>query len=364
MFFGRHESKRRGMPLPFLILRLSLSLLMLTIFILAVYQAYKYFSGTDPLKFNSNQAVISYLTSQNSAKVIQDILSFKMPANFADLKSLLKDPHKYFNGQPQTLNLPTPMITPTVIRPTITPSGKRILRFALVADSHTDITDLRLALSQAKAEGAKFVIGLGDYSDVGTVSELQASYKAFVDSGLPFYVTAGDHDLWDPRNRGLAAVTNFDQIFGTPYQSFGDSNIQFIIVYDGDNYLGVDDAQMEWLKGQLDNLKNLKPVQTFVFLHEPLYHPSSDHYMGNSSSSIKNQATQLRKMFKQAGVGGIFAGDVHYFSQYTDPLTAVEMTVVGAVTEDRNTQTPRFAIVDVYQNGGYNVTDIEIKSQH
>jgi len=37
------------------------------------------------------------------------------------------------------------------------------------------------------------------------------------------------------------------------------------------------------------------------------------------------------------------------------------MTVVGALTSTRNTQAPRFAVVDVYDDGSYNVKDQEIK---
>lgn len=351
------------MSLPYLILRLGLSLVMLAIFAIALYQAYKYFTGNDPLKQNPQQFITSLVTSQGSASIIHDLLSFKFPNTLKGWEDLAKDPKNYLDKHPSDIAIPS-VDTPTperILTPTLSPSGNRILRFALVADSHVDNVHLQKALAQAKDAGAKFVIGLGDYSDVGTIAELQNAYQVFVSSGLPFYVTAGDHDLWDPRNRGIAATTNFNQVFGTPYQSFGDSNIRFIILYNSDNYLGVDSTEMDWLKEELDQVKNNHPLQTFVFVHEPLYHPSSDHYMGKDNASVRNQAKTILSLLKDAGVGGVFAGDVHYFSQYEDPQTRIPMTVVGAVTDDRNTQSPRFAIVDVYQNGAYNVADTEIK---
>src|SRR3990167_8750591 len=105
-----------------------------------------------------------------------------------------------------------------------------ILRFALVADSEDDNDLLTKALNQAKGSGVNFVIGLGDWTSIGTVEQLSLAKKVFVQSGLIYYLTAGDHDLWDSRNRGEEALTNYKQVFGEPTREFDANGIQFMIV--------------------------------------------------------------------------------------------------------------------------------------
>src|SRR3989344_3318182 len=102
-----------------------------------------------------------------------------------------------------------------------------ILHFALVADSEDDNDLLTKALDMAKSENVSFVIGLGDWTSIGTIDQLNATKKVFDDSGLTYYTTAGDHDLWDSRNRSDDALGNFRQIFGQPSQEFTESGIQF-----------------------------------------------------------------------------------------------------------------------------------------
>jgi len=59
-------------------------------------------------------------------------------------------------------------------------------------------------------------------------------------------------------------------------------------------------------------------------------------------------------------IAAVFAGNIHAYSSYNGK-SGLPMFTIGAVTADRNVQLPRFAIVDVYENGSYNVEDIEIK---
>lgn len=357
--FRHSESKRRRAPLPFTVFRLFLSLVLFLLLGVALIQAFKSFNGTssvdDPFtkaisEFPSNPkaAVMGLITSEDTVNIITSILSFS--------------PNKDFKLPLQTQAPKTKTASHEARK-----DGNVILKFAVVADSHKDTDMLKVALSQAKSENAKFVIGLGDYSDVGTISELENVKKIFTDSGLPFYVVPGDHDLWDARDKGKAASANFSSVFGTPYQAFSDSGIRFILLYNSDNYNGVDDIQMSWFKNELSKKDDTK--QSYVFLHEPLIHPSSDQVMGSARKSegqaantkIQNQAKELLNVMGEMKVGGVFAGDIHAFTTYTDMETNINMVTVGALTKERNTQTPRFGIVDVYDDGSYNIQDIEVK---
>lgn len=342
MFFKKKEEgtrKKRGLGLPLILLRMCLSLTMLCLLGLMVYQAYKHFSGVDPLQVDPKTAIFSLITSEGGSDLAKKLLTL-------DIKDIQK-------GAEEVLPTATPSFTPT---------APHLFTFAVVTDSHNDNANLSRALQQAKSAGAKFVIGLGDYSDVGTLEELQKTKQVFDAGGLPYYSTVGDHDLWDCRNRHQAPACNFNQVFGPAYQSFSYNDVRFVLVYDSDNYGGVDEAQMGWLKDQLNHIKAEHPKQFFAFMQEPLYHPSSDHRMGKTTPSLGEQAKQLVLLLKDAGVGEIFAGDTHFFTQYSDPATGVKMTTVGAVTETRNVQKPRFVLVDVYQDGSYNIQDANISS--
>lgn len=364
MFGKRSETRRRsGARLPFTIFRLLVSLALFLILGIALIQAFKYFSGNtlenDPITkavnefpANPKQAIVGLLTSEETTKIIAGVLSFS-PAK--DFKLSLNN-HDSLENKSSS-------------RPT-KKSGSPLFKFAIVADSHNNNDDLTKALAQAKSIGVKFVIGLGDFSDVGTIEELERAKQVFDAGGLPYYVIPGDHDLWDSRDKGKIAVSNFSQVFGMPYQAFSDSGIRFILTFNSDNYNGVNDLQTNWLKDELNKKTNDQTKAVLIFLHEPLVHPTSDQVMGSARKSepnvpanvkIQDQAKELLNLFKEAKVAGIFAGDIHAFTSYTDMASNLNMVTVGALSKERNTEVPRFATVDVYDDGSYNISDIEVK---
>ncbi|MBI4039808.1 metallophosphoesterase [Candidatus Daviesbacteria bacterium] len=310
---------------------------------MAAYQAYRYFSGVDPLKTSPKAILGQMFTSEGVAELVNSILTFKLPKNLADF------------GQ--------------IGLSTSSPGGSKAVRqgvpvlykFAIVTDSHNDNDHLAKALKQAQEAGARFIIGLGDYTNVGTLDELQKAKSQFVNSGLPYFITVGDHDLWDCRNRNLTPSCNFTTTFGPTYQSFSDSGVRFVLGDNSDNYLGIDGVQMKWLEDELIRVKNDKPKQAFLFVSTPLFHPSSDHVMGKDNPKLKDQASHIISIAKDAGVGEVFAGDTHFFTRYVEPKSELKMTTVGAVVQDRNAQAPRFAVITLYQDGGYDVEDVEIK---
>lgn len=330
--FKRHY-KKRSPNIAFVFFRLLLSLTMFVVLLGGIYSAYKYFSGLDPLKLDP-QAIISNVILTRTPKQLLGLLP--------NSKQIL--------GK----SIPTPIPTPT--------NSAALFKFLLVADSHTDNADLDKALKEAiqKFPDLKFIIGLGDYSDVGTIDELKNAKKVFDSSSLRYFVIPGDHDLWDSRNRSLPPVSYFSQVFGPPYQSFTFDNFSFLLLDNSDNYAGFDDKQLKWVTDELEKIKQAKPKGIFVFSHEPLYHPSSDHVMGWVENSLKAQAGGLLFQLKDAQVSKIFAGDIHFFSEYSEPKTNLPMVTIGAVTSDRNPQAPRFGIVSVFDDGTTKVEDVII----
>lgn len=340
--FGKSEhGRKKSSFFPLVLFRMLLSLVMFLILGLLITQAFLYFSGAkmeqDPLTF-----IKTLSRDPKEALTSINISNLKDLRNISDLRNL--------SITKEEKAIPT--LPPA-------PSGSPILKFALVADSHNDNGNLEKALNKAQEKGAKFIIGLGDYTATGTIDELQKAKEVFDSAGLPYYLTAGDHDLWDSRDKKQVASQNYTQVFGSPYQSFVDSNIRFVIVYNSDNYEGVDSLQMQWLEEILGEVENHRPKALFVFLHEPLSHPTSDRVMGKTKEFITVQAVELAQILKKAKVSEVFAGDVHAYSKYE--ALELQMTTVGALTSERNLQLPRFALVDVFENGSYNVLDIELK---
>ena len=83
--------------------------------------------------------------------------------------------------------------------------------------------------------------------------------------------------------------------------------------------------------------------------------------MGKVESSLKQQAQAMIFQLKSAGVKKVFAGDIHYFSEYEEPTTKLPMVTVGATVTDRNPQAPRYGVVTVFDDGSTKVDDVEIK---
>jgi len=126
----------------------------------------------------------------------------------------------------------------------------------MVADSHNDNVDLQKAINQAKQlhSDLAFIIGLGDYTDVGTIDELKSAKNKFDLASLRYFLVPGDHDLWDARNRSLPAISNFKEVFGPNFQSFTFNNFSFLLLDNSDDYKGLTVPRL-WKKQSKIKLK-------------------------------------------------------------------------------------------------------------
>lgn len=342
--------RKRSTSLPFVIFRLLLSITIFFFLLGGVYSAYKHFTGLDPLKLDP-QAILSDVLATRNLKQISDKLAALGVIKSAVQKVIPQDSFSKVNpGQ----------LTSTPSQPSNSPVN---FKFLLVADSHSENDYLQKAISQAKqGSDIKFIIGLGDYSEVGTVKELTDAKAVLDAAGIRYFLLVGDHDMWDSRNRQLDPNSDFREVFGPSYQSFNYNGIWFLLLNNADNYNGLGSDQLTWLSDQLDRIKNDKDSKlSLAFVHTPLYHPSSDHYMGKVEKNLTKEARNLVGDLKAAGIKEVFAGDIHYFTRYADAETGLKMTTVGAVASQRNTQAPRYSIVTVHQDNSYDVDDVEIK---
>lgn len=346
MFGRKHHQGRRSPNILFVIFRLILSVIMFAILLGGIYSAYKYFSGYDPLKLDPVQIGKNLISAKSPKEFIAVFSKFKAGENILGKSIQKKDGGLSFSQDDAKKSSQTPLF-----------------RFILIADSHNNNTMLANAITQSKRDypDVKFIIGLGDWSDVGTISELKKAKEVLDSSGLRYFLIAGDHDLWDCRNRGLAPSACFKEVFGPLYQVFTFENFQFVLLNNSDNYSGLGEEQKKWVDTEFERIKENPVKGLFVFLHEPLYHPSSEHVMGKTESSLKEEAKGLMFKFKEQGVKKVFSADTHFFSQYEEPVTDLPMMTVGALSLERNPQTPRFAIVSVLEDGSTKIEDIEVK---
>lgn len=342
--FGRKRYERRSTNIVFVIFRLCLSMVIFVILLGGIYSAYKHFSGIDPLKIDPQTLASNLIKSKSPKEFLGSLSGLSNLGASLGTKKILGE---------QSVNTQTPQPLK---------QGPVNFSFLLLSDSHSETDYLNKAINQAKGKAdLKFIIGLGDYTEVGTTEELTAIKKELDTFSLRYFLTPGDHDFWDARDKNLSSDAYFTRVFGPTYQSFVYSNIRFILISNADNYGGLDSAQLSWISSELEKAKQEGNIAIYAFMHEPLYHPSSDHVMGMVNKDLKIQAKSLVFTLKDGGVKEIFSGHVHFFSRNKDPESNLPMTVVGALTTKANAQAPRYAVVNVYSDGSLDVEDVEVK---
>ena len=232
-----------------------------------------------------------------------------------------------------------------------------ILRFAVLSDSQGENDLLKKALRQAEGMGINLVIGLGDWSTVGTLEQLSVVKQVFDQSKLEYYVTAGDHDLWASRNLGEDALSNFNQTFGPAQHLIERNRIQIVILDNSDIYKGIPSDSWELLFESLKKDVKLR----FVMAHKTPFHPDSAHIMGQNARNVKAQAENLLAILEEGQISGFFSGDLHFFARFKTPKQAVKITTIGAVASQKNFQGPRFAQITVYDDYSWKAEDVEIR---
>lgn len=217
----------------------------------------------------------------------------------------------------------------------VSPLGpEKAQKFAVMSDLHSDIDNLQEALVLAQKEGAEFVILAGDLTTLGKKDELIKIKNILIAGGLPYYVLVGNHDYWFGRQ---TKADIFGEILGPDYQSFPQDKLKFILF---SNSYGLSAQEMIWLKGELADCLR---IDCLVVTHEPLNHAESAHVMGENDPQVASQAGELVDLLVKNKVKGLFAGHLHFGSQYE--LGGLKTTIVGSLADERNWQTPRFLLV-------------------
>ncbi len=221
------------------------------------------------------------------------------------------------------------VVLPGVV-PTRTVEVKKIDKFGVMADIHNDILELKKALEIAKADRLEIVVLAGDLTINGNKSELTSIKNTLDESGVKYLVVPGNHDLYKKM---------YGQVFGKDYQVYRFNGLKLLLINNGD-WRGMEEAQKKWLMTEVQECLVIKCVG---IMHMPLSNNFSAHIMGEDSDEAKNDRDWLNKLLVDYKVGTIYTGHLHYSSSYD--LEGLTTNIVGAISNDRNTQTPRFVEV-------------------
>lgn len=249
--------------------------------------------------------------------------------------------------------------------------GNPIAKIAVLSDSHNSLENLQKSLDIAKEKNVDFAIVLGDLSNVGTKSELQQAKKILDQSNLSYYIIPGDHEYYISEWDGSSMIENFKEIFGSRYQKIlldlesfrfkittSHPAIRLVLLDNASTTAGLDDNQLYWFMDQLTQAKFRGEI-VYVFAHNPLYHPTNTRVMGQKSSHLKAQAQTLLKLIRNAPVKIFVGGDQHFSSINQDPKKeGLDHLVVGALSSERNLQSPRFSILTVFDLGGLKIDEV------
>ena len=226
-----------------------------------------------------------------------------------------------------------------------------ILTVAIFADSHSDNINLLKAVSKTKEMSIDTIFHLGDHTDLGVIDKLEEVKGILDQSGLKYYTIPGDRDLWQS-----VGIDNYKQVFGDNFHSITLKGMKFIMLDNSANYTTVDSKLMLWFSKEVEDAD-------FVLLSQPLYHPTFNKVMGvvdgEVIAKVKEQAQEILNLIRQSKVKAIISGDQHSASINPDIQNpTLSHIVVGAITSDRNLQSPRFSVLRVYADGNYKIEDI------
>lgn len=185
------------------------------------------------------------------------------------------------------------------------PSKPNSVRFAVIGDSGSgdhDQYDVAHEMETARKKFPfSFVIMLGDNITGGNSprdfqKKFDEPYKEFLDAGVKFYASLGNHDQTNER---LYKPFNMD---GKRYYAFKQGNVSFFAL--DSNYMDPD--QIDWIKKQLQGSNSAWKI---CFFHHPLY---SD---GRTHGSDMDLRHLLEPIFVQYGVNVVFSGHDHVYER-------------------------------------------------
>lgn len=304
----RFYSKKRKSILP------KILLLILVVGIVAGgYTALRYSGKLNSLKVPSNGESVSKISNVLNVQGIQQYI-----------ESLFENKQKL------------PVVTGE--------SSVMLYRIGVVSDSHGSVDTFSKVVNKVVADDIDMIVHLGDVASAGQVDQLTAIKEILDKAGIPYEVLPGDHDYnWTP----TYSLDNYASVFG---RSNAESRIitqhGFVFVLlNNSSQEGSHQNDVAWLENNLSQAISPSTRNVFAFTARPLYNP----YFPDKQDEL---GTEVLLTLRKYPVREIFSGDTHVFARYTDQVTEIPITTVGASGDYKN-PLPQYVLIDLYENGEY-----------
>lgn len=249
--------------------------------------------------------------------------------------------------------------------------NKNILaKVALISDIHGDVDNLEKTLNIIKNDDIEVVFILGDITNYGDLDSLEKVNNILKNSEIRYYALSGDHDIAQTSD-----LSNFLKVFGNEYNLIDVKGVKFLLFGNSFNYTKIPVQNISWLENNITKAD-------FILLSQPVYTSGLSPffekiYMGSTSTDpgseelklkqdeVRDQGLALLALIRsESGIKAVFAGEHHKSSHLTDSMrSTLEHYVVGAVTDTVNEypqniiQTPRFSVLNLYEDGSYKVEE-------
>lgn len=238
-----------------------------------------------------------------------------------------------------------------------TGTKKPSLQIALMSDVHENWDALVEAINISESANVDYILYLGDFTDWGDITSLEKGKELLDETNIKWFALPGDHDLAQSASKnGDGGLENFNAVFGSNYKIITLNDVNFMLLDNSANFTPLDELRFTWF------LNNIADTD-FLFLSQPLYSENSTVVMGvvdgEEVTDVNNQRKVLLSKVQESSVQAVFAGDHHRSSVSTDLVRDdLKHIVVGALTKSRNIQTPRFSILNIYNDGSFDLDEI------
>jgi len=196
----------------------------------------------------------------------------------------------------------------------------------------------RIKKQEATPYPVRFVLQTGDAVVNGRIArQLNVSYvdlinKLTQDGGVPYFLSAGNHDVSsaalqsDPeRQKGLKnffgmnaqlipAEGSSRRLSGYPTYAFGYGNT-FVIALDSN--IASDEKQFEWIKGQIEGIDHERYRNIVVFCHHPAF-SSGPHGGARIEPQVQVIRDRYLPLFRKHHVRLVFSGHEHLFEHWVE----------------------------------------------
>jgi predicted phosphodiesterase len=185
------------------------------------------------------------------------------------------------------------------------PNDSDSVKFLVIGDTGTGDRyqyDVAAKIGEVRARFKfEFAIMLGDNlyggeKPIDFINKFEKPYKAFLDDGVRFYASLGNHD--DPSQRFYQKF-NMD---GKRYYTFRKKDVEFFVL--DSTYMAP--PQINWLG---DELKRSDAKWKISYFHHPIYSSGERH-----GSELDLQKV-VEPLFVENGVDVVFAGHEHFYER-------------------------------------------------